>query len=133
MPAARRNTPPEKADYLRPLLERCGSSVSAATHLKPLVPKIEADEQARLKQEVSGNTLSLVFDGTSHVGEATSLVARWCDSGFKIQQRLIDHTSDDPEAHGCASDGAFDHSVRGAVVGRADDVCDLPDARQLLH
>lgn len=78
-----------KADFLRPLLERCGQSMTAATHLKVLVPKIEEDELSRIRHEVKGQYVSLVFDGTTRVGEATAMVMRWCNSNFSVVQRLV--------------------------------------------
>ena len=44
--------------------------------------------ESRIKREISGKFLSLVFDGTSRPGEVLAVVARYID-GWAIQQHLV--------------------------------------------
>ena len=53
-----------------------------------LVPFILEEERSRIKEEISGKHLSLVFDGTSRLGEVLAVVIRYID-GWEIQQRLV--------------------------------------------
>ena len=48
-----------------------------------------SQEQADIKSEVSGRQVSVVFDGTTRLGEAMAIVVRYIDDSFTIQQRLI--------------------------------------------
>ena len=81
--------PLSKLDLLRPVLERSGFALTAATHMMQLVPKVEAAEFGRVVAELDGQRLSLSFDGTTRLGEAVNIVARWCSSSFTIKQRLV--------------------------------------------
>ncbi|KAL3928979.1 MAG: hypothetical protein SGPRY_002161 [Prymnesium sp.] len=58
-----------------------------------VVPKIEEDELERIRNEISGQFVTIVFDGTSRVGEPAARDA-------------LDHI----QAHERARDGTFDHT-----------------------
>ena len=53
-----------------------------------LVAFVLDEERSRIKREISGKFLSLVFDGTSRLGEVLADVVRYID-GWEIQQRLV--------------------------------------------
>lgn len=78
-----------KLDDLRPLFERNGSSLTASTHLKPFIPKIEDYEFKRIIHELTGQSVCLIYDGTSRLGDCTAVLLRWCSESFEIQQRLV--------------------------------------------
>ena len=40
-------------------------------------------------EEISGKSVSVIFDGTSRLGEALAIIIRFVDSSWSIQQRLI--------------------------------------------
>ena len=42
-----------------------------------VVPFILTQEQAEIKEEIAGKPLSIIFDGTSRLGEAMTIVARF--------------------------------------------------------
>jgi len=82
--------PMEKIDHLRELLERGGTELTASTHLKAMVPKIEKFELERLRKELEGQRVCVIFDGTTRLGECIAVLLRWCPVGFnKIEQRLV--------------------------------------------
>eukprot|EP00966_Prymnesium_polylepis_P048752 1128575-Prymnesium_polylepis.2 len=80
----------EKIDHLRELLERGGTALTGSQHLKAFVPKIEEFELARLRKELEGQRVCVIFDGTTRLGECITVLLRWCPAGFKkIEQRLV--------------------------------------------
>lgn len=82
--------PLNKIDSLRELLERGGTALTASSHLKAMVPKIEEFELKRLRNELKGQRVCVIFDGTTRLGECIAALLRWCPVGFtKIEQRLV--------------------------------------------
>ena len=47
---------------------------------------IFSQEQAQTKEEVSGRDLSVIFDGTTCLGEAVAIGVRYINSDWQIQQ-----------------------------------------------
>lgn len=79
-----------KIEMLRPLLEREGHTLTSRSHLESLyIPQIEAREVKRLTAEMKDKHFTLVFDGTTRLGEAIALVTRCITNDFNIQMRLI--------------------------------------------
>ena len=79
-----------KIDDLRELLERGGTALTASTHLKAMVPNIEEFELVRLRKELVGQRVCVIYDGTTRLGECIAVLLRWCPVGFtKIEQRLV--------------------------------------------
>ena len=82
--------PLEKIDHLRELLERSGTQLTHSSHLKAMVPKVEEFEFARLINELKGQRVCVIYDGTTRLGECIAVLLRWCPSDFgKIEQRLV--------------------------------------------
>ena len=54
-----------------------------------LIPLIIHKEHEQTKEEISGQQLSVIFDGTSRMGEALVIVVRFLDKGWQIQQCLL--------------------------------------------
>lgn len=81
--------PLSKVDQLRPLLERSGHKLVASTHLARLVPKVEAMEFKRMLAELDGQHISLAFDGTTRLGEAVNIVARFTTADYRVVTRLV--------------------------------------------
>ena len=46
-------------------------------------------EKETIKQEIAGKYLSVIFDGTTRVGEAMAIIVRYVESEWSIEQRLI--------------------------------------------
>ena len=47
------------------------------------------EEQKRIKNEIEGRDLSIVFDGTTRLGEAVVILVRYVTEDMEIQQRLL--------------------------------------------
>jgi len=77
-----------KIDLFRDLLEEHAFSLTGRKHLSEMIPFILHQEKALIKEEIAGRQLSIVFDGTTHVEEATAIVLRYIDDDYKIKQWL---------------------------------------------
>jgi hypothetical protein len=53
------------------------------------VPLILQQEQANIRQEILGRYVSVIFNGTSRLGEALAVVVRFISNEFTIEQRLV--------------------------------------------
>lgn len=83
-------TPMHRCNEFRPLLERIGLRLSSASNLSRVyIPRIHEIQTTQLKAEMEGQLLSIIFDGTTRLGEATNMVGRWCSSDFYLFNRLI--------------------------------------------
>ena len=79
-----------KIDALRPLLEKNATRLTTRSHLADLIPFILEEEKAASKAELKGRFLSVVFDGSTRLGEALAIVVRFLnDDCREIQQRLV--------------------------------------------
>ncbi len=56
--------------------------------MSDLIPFVHSDEKQKVKHELKDNKVSVIFDGTSRLGEAMVIVLRFVDS-FVIKQRLV--------------------------------------------
>ena len=81
--------PLSKLDAFRDILEENMYRLTDRRHMSDLVPYITAQEQTDIKAEISGKPISVVFDGTTRLGEAMAIVVRFVDDSCAIQQRLI--------------------------------------------
>ena len=85
---------PEKFAVLSGIL----SEDIPASHMTQFVPKIEAFEFQRLRAEIKDQKVTVIYDGTTRLGECIVLLLRWCPSDFSgIQMRLV--TVATTEAH----------------------------------
>ena len=78
--------PMNKIDCFRNLLEETGLRLAGRRSMSDVIPFIH---QAELKEEVKGRKVSIVFDGTTHLGEAMAIVLRFVDDEWGLQQRLV--------------------------------------------
>ena len=79
--------PIQKVDALREVFEETGYSLSDSSHLRQLIPFILDQKTCKLKKEIDGKHLSIIFDGTTHVCEAFVVVVRYIDE-WMIKQRV---------------------------------------------
>ena len=56
---------------------------------RDIVLLIFSQEQAQMKEELNGKDLLVIFDGTTHLGEAMAIVVRFISSDWQIQQQRI--------------------------------------------
>ena len=81
--------PLSKLDAFRDLLEENAVRLTDRRHMSDLIPFLHAQEQDDIKSEISERPLSVIFDGTTRLGEAMAIVVRFVDDSFTVQQRLV--------------------------------------------
>ena len=82
--------PLAKIDYLRPLLESGNLRLTHSSHLAQLIPFISSMELQRVKEEIAeAQHVSVIFDGSTHLGEALAIILRFVGDDFVVKQRLI--------------------------------------------
>lgn len=80
--------PLAKIQGLRQLLEKNNFSLCSTSHMAEYIPMILAEEKSRIKKLIRGVPLSIIFDGTTRLGEAIAIVVRVID-GWTIRQVLV--------------------------------------------
>ena len=78
-----------KVDDLQELLEEGGYRLSNSTNMRQLVPFILSEELKKVKQEISGRCVSIIFDGTTHVAEAFVLIVHFIGDEWELKQRVV--------------------------------------------
>ena len=53
------------------------------------IPFVLKREESTIKQEIAGRDISVIFDGTTRLGEALAIVIRYIGDDWSIQQRLV--------------------------------------------
>ena len=79
--------PLSKLDNFRQILEENAYSLSDSSHLRRLIPFILQDEITKLKQQIGGRHVAIIFDGTTQVCEAFVIVLRFIDD-WVIKERV---------------------------------------------
>ena len=81
--------PLNKMDTFRELLEENGARLAGRRSLSDLIPFIREEEVTKIRQEIAGRKVSVIFDGTTRLGEAMVIVLRFVTDDWQIQHRLI--------------------------------------------
>ena len=81
--------PLNKLELFRELFEENGYRLTDRRSMYDLIPFIQKRESNIISEEIKGKDLSVIFDGTTRLGEALAIVIRFVDDGWKINQRLI--------------------------------------------
>ena len=81
--------PLSKIESFRELLEENAYRLTDCRNMHDYVPFILKDEENRIRQEIEGKQLSIIFDGTSCLGEALAIVVRFVNDDLSIHQRLV--------------------------------------------
>ena len=82
--------PLNKLDIFRDLFEEYGYQLAGRRPMSDLIPLILSKEKKRIKEEISGKDVSVIFDGTSRLGKAVVVVLRFIDfDSWSPQQRLV--------------------------------------------
>ena len=82
--------PLSKVDSLRQFLEKYGHRLTPRTHLAEFIPLIRQEEIDSLKSEIAANSaFSVIFDGSTRLGEASAIIVHFIDSEWNIQLRLV--------------------------------------------
>ena len=90
----RAGVPLAKIDHFRELLEENAYSLTDRRGICDLIPFVQSKEQQQIRAELEGKRISVIFDGTTRLGEALVIVVRYTDE-FVIKQRLIRFKFDD--------------------------------------
>ena len=70
----RAGVPLNKISSFRNLLEENGYRLCDRRYMYDLLPFIVNEEVSRIKDEIQGKSLGIIFDGTTHVCEAFAIV-----------------------------------------------------------
>ena len=73
---------------LRDLLQDHGYRLTDTRHMFDLVPFVLQEERSRLRAEVQGKCVSVIFDGTTRLGEVLAVVVRFI-SEWNVHQCLV--------------------------------------------
>ena len=85
----RAGIPLSKLDTFRDLFEESAYHLTDKRHMSDLVPFVLKQEEGRIRNEISGKALSVIFDGTSRLGEALASIVRFAGEEWTLEQRLI--------------------------------------------
>lgn len=50
---------------------------------------IQTKEVERMKREIQGSHVSMIFDGSTHIDNALAIVVRFIDVDWNVRQRLV--------------------------------------------
>ena len=81
--------PLSKIEHFRELFEESAYRLTDRRHIFDLVPFIQMQELEKLRKEINGKMVSVIFDGTSYKGEALAIVIRYVTDDWVIQQKLV--------------------------------------------
>ena len=57
--------------------------------MSDLVPFILSEEQTKIKGEIEGRDVSVIFDGTTRLGETMAVVVCFVSDEWTLEQRLL--------------------------------------------
>ena len=81
--------PLSKMEHFREIFEESAYRLTDRRHMFDLVPFIQKQELAKLRKEIDGKEVSVIFDGTTYLGEALAIVIRYVTNDWVIQQKLV--------------------------------------------
>lgn len=77
-------------DSFRDLLEEnIFQLLTDRCNIQDYVPFIHKEEETCIHSEIDGQLRSVIFDGTSHLGEALAVILCFADSDWSVQQCLV--------------------------------------------
>lgn len=77
--------PLEKIDCFHGFLEENTYRLTGCQGLRELIPFIHHQEVAKIKDDIKGKQVSVIFDRTTHVREAMVIVLRFVDDNWDIK------------------------------------------------
>ena len=85
-----------KADSLRPFLEKYGHRLTSRNHLSESIPmgihfheSSEGDRLCEIRNLAANSAFSVIFDGSTRLGEALAIIICFIDRDWNMQQRLL--------------------------------------------
>ena len=85
----RAGIPLNKVSAFRDILEESAFRLTDRRNLNDYIPFILKQEETCITKEIKNKYVSIIFDGTSRIGEALAIVVRFVNDEWKIQQRLV--------------------------------------------
>uniref|UniRef100_A0A1X7T065 DUF659 domain-containing protein n=1 Tax=Amphimedon queenslandica TaxID=400682 RepID=A0A1X7T065_AMPQE len=81
--------PLNKVDLFRDILEEHGLQLAGRRVLSDLVPFICKQEVIKISQEIEEREVSVIFNGTTRIGEALVIILRFIGDDWEVTHRLI--------------------------------------------
>ena len=81
--------PLQKLDDFRELLEEGGYRLTSVPNMRQLIPFVRKEEEEIIKGELAGHNISVIFDGTTRLGEALAIVVRFVTADWEVKQLLV--------------------------------------------
>ena len=82
-------TPLNKLNCFRSILEENAFRLTDRSHMANLLPFILNEEQDRMKHEIVGRDVSVIFDGTTRLGDAMVNPIRYVADDWSLVQLLL--------------------------------------------
>lgn len=84
-------TPIHRIDSLRKFLEKTsGFSLTSSSHLSEHLPALLGQEIMTILDEIKGQRVMVIFDGTSRVDEVFATRFRWVTKEMNIYERVVE-------------------------------------------
>ena len=84
----RAGVPLSKLEFFRGILEENALRLTGTRHMLNLVPFVLQEEKSKIKDEIKGKFVSVIFDRISRLGEVLAVVIHLI-YGWEIKQRLV--------------------------------------------
>ena len=81
--------PLSKMEHFQELFEEGGYRLTDRRHMFDLIPFIQKQEVEIIRKEISSKKISVIFDGTTYMGEALAIAVRYVSDNWVIQQKLV--------------------------------------------
>ena len=81
--------PLSKMEHFRELFEEGRYCLTDRQHMFDLISFIQKQEVKNIRKEISSKKISVIFDGTTYMGEALAIVVRYMSDNWVIQQKLV--------------------------------------------
>ena len=81
--------PLNKIGVFRELLEENALRLTDRRNMHDYIPFIHQQEESHVRSEIEGQNVSVIFDGTSRLGEALAIIIRFVSPDWRIEQRLV--------------------------------------------
>ena len=81
--------PLSKISKFRDLFEENAARLTDNHGMQDYLPLILSEEESRIRSEIDGRQVAVIFDSTSRVGEALAILLRFVDAEWCVQQRLV--------------------------------------------
>lgn len=78
-----------KIDQFREIFEEQGYLLSHSSNHSSMIDVINKEEKDKVKREIAGRNVSIIFDGTTHVAEALNIILRFVSDDWRTEQCLV--------------------------------------------